>query len=55
MVPACSSGTLTNVLPHVNAMPQTQDIVHSTQTRGRPVAVLSIDLERDTGTHSYPF
>ena len=24
-VPACSSGTLTNVLPHRNAMPQTQD------------------------------
>ena len=26
MVPACSSGTLTNVLPHRNAMPQTQDM-----------------------------
>ena len=25
-VPACSSGTLTNELPHRNAMPQTQDI-----------------------------
>ena len=25
-VPACSSGTLTNVLPHRNAMPQTQDM-----------------------------
>ena len=24
-VPACSSGTLTNVLPHRNVMPQTQD------------------------------
>ena len=24
MVPACSSGTLTSVLPHRNAMPQTQ-------------------------------
>ena len=24
-VPTCSSGTLTNVLPHWNAMPQTQD------------------------------
>ena len=26
MVPACSSGTLTNVLPHRNAIQQTQDI-----------------------------
>ena len=26
MVPACSSGTLTNVLPHRNAMLQTQDM-----------------------------
>ena len=26
MVPTCSSGTLTNVLPHRNAMPQTQDM-----------------------------
>ena len=26
MVPACSSGTLTNMLPHWNAMPQTQDM-----------------------------
>ena len=25
-VPACSSGTLTNVLPHKNTMPQTQDM-----------------------------
>ena len=25
-VPVCSSGTLTNVLPHRNAMPQTQDM-----------------------------
>ena len=25
MVPACSSGTLTNVLPHWNAMLHTQD------------------------------
>ena len=28
MVPAYSSGTLTNVLPHRNAMPQTQDMTH---------------------------
>ena len=27
-VPACSSGTLTNVLLHRNAMPQTQDATH---------------------------
>ena len=26
MVPACSSGILTNVLPHRNVMPQTQDM-----------------------------
>ena len=26
IVPACSSSTLTNVLPHRNAMPQTQDM-----------------------------
>ena len=26
IVPACSSGTLTNVLPHWNAMTQTQDV-----------------------------
>ena len=40
MVPACSSGALTNVLPHRNAMPQTQDTTphprHSIQTWGRP-------------------
>ena len=57
-VPACSSGTLTNVLPHRNAMLQTGHDTqpsHSIQTRGRPVAVLSIDVERHTGMHSYPF
>ena len=32
-VPACSNGTLTNVLPHRNAMPQTQD------TAPQPVTV----------------
>ena len=26
MVPACSCGALTNVLPHKNAMPQTEDM-----------------------------
>ena len=28
---------------------------HSIQTQGRPVAVLSIDVERHTGRHRYPF
>ena len=50
MVPACSSGTLTNVQPHRNAM--LQDTGHDTpprhsiQTRGRPIAVLSIDFRK---------
>ena len=52
---ACS-GTLTNVLPYRNAMPQTQDMTpgpprHSIHTRGRPAA----DVECHTGIHSYPF
>ena len=34
-VPACSSGTLTNMMPHRNAMPQTQD------TTLHPVTVYS--------------
>ena len=58
MAPACSSDTLTNVLPHWNAMPQAgRDTPsrHSVQTRGRTVAVLSIDLERHTGIHNYRF
>ena len=55
-VPDCSSGILTNVLPHLNAMPQTQDTTprHSIQTRGRPVAVQSIDVERHARIHYYP-
>ena len=48
-----------NVLPHRNAMLQTQDMTHlprhSIQTQGRPVAVLSIDVEHHTRIHSYPF
>ena len=28
---------------------------HSIQTQGRPVVVLSIDVERHTGSHNYPF
>ena len=55
MVPACSSGTLTNVLPHRNAMQHDTPPRHSVQTRGRSVTVLSIDVERHTGILSYPF
>ena len=56
MFPACSSGTLSNMLPHRNAMPQTQDMTptrHSIQTWVGPV-VLSIDVECHTGIHNYP-
>ena len=44
MVPTCSSGILTNMLPHRNAMPQTQDMTphHITVYRDRPVIVQSI-------------
>ena len=57
-VPTCSSAILTNVLAHRNTTPQTQDMTphpprHSIQARGRPVDVLSIDVERHTGIHSY--
>ena len=60
-VRACSSDILNIVLPHWNAMPHTLDMtpqpgpvtVHS--TRGRPVAVLTIDLERHIGSDNYPF
>ena len=38
MVPTCSSDTLTNVLPHRNAMPQTQDMT------SYPVTVYRADL-----------
>ena len=58
MAPACSSGTLTNVLPQRNAMPQTQDMTSkpvTVYTQGRPVVVLYIDVERHTGIHNYPF
>ena len=41
-VPVCSSGTLTNVLPHRNAMPQTQDMTPHPVTVYRHVAVLSL-------------
>ena len=42
MVPACSSGTLTNVLPHRNAMPQTQDTTPHPVTVYRHGADLSL-------------
>ena len=38
-VPTCSSGTLTNVLPHRNAMPQTQDMTPHPVTVYRPVSI----------------
>ena len=41
MVPACSSGSLTNVLPLRNAMPQTQDTTHHPVTVYRHRADLS--------------
>ena len=41
-VPACSSGTLTNMLPHRNAMPQTQDTTPHPITVYRHGADLSL-------------
>ena len=41
-VPACSSGTLTNVLPHRNAMPQTQNTTPHPVTVYRHGANLSL-------------
>ena len=41
-VPTCSSGTLTNVLPHRNAMPQTQDMTSHPVTVYRHGADLSL-------------
>ena len=41
-VPACSSGTLTNVLPHRNAIPQTQDTTPHPVTVCRHGADLSL-------------
>ena len=42
MVSACSSDTLTNVLPHRNAMPQTQDMTPHPVTVNRHGADLSL-------------
>ena len=58
-VPACSShvssGTLTNVLPHRNAIPQTQDTTPRPVTVYRHGAELSLCypliMERHTGIH----
>ena len=41
-VPACSSGTLTNVLPHRNAMAQTEDMTPQPVTAYRHGADLSL-------------
>ena len=57
-VPTCSTGTLTNVLPHWNAMPQTQDMIPNPVTVYKHRADLSlcyplmwnVTLE-DTATH----
>ena len=48
----CSSGTLINVLPHRNAIPQTCDMTPylvRIQTQGLSVIVLSIYVECHTG------
>ena len=42
MVSACSSGTLTNVLPHRNAMPKSQDMTPNPVTVYRHKADLSL-------------
>ena len=56
-MPACSSGTLANVLPRRYAMPQRHRTWHPTrhriQTRGQNV-VLSNDVERYTGINNFP-
>ena len=56
---ACSSGTLTSVLPHrdchVADTGHGTSPRHSIQTRDRSVDVLSIDVKRHIGIHNYPF
>ena len=47
--PACSSGPLTNVLPHRNVLLQTQIMTPLPVTVYRLAVVLSIDVERHTG------
>ena len=59
-VPACSSSTLTNVLPHMNAIMQTQDMTPYSVMVYRHRADLSlcylifIDVELHMGMHNYP-
>ena len=57
MVPACSSGALTNVLPHWNALLQTQDMPFHPVTVCRHGADLSLcdSLMWNTGIHNYPY
>ena len=55
-VPACSSGTFTNELSqkcHAADTGHDTQPYHSIQTQGRPIVVLSIDVERHTGIHNY--
>ena len=60
MVLACSSGTYFDQCAATLEC-HAADTGHGTlsrltvQTRGRPVAVLSFDVERHTGIYSYPF
>ena len=52
MVPTCSSGTSTKLLPHRNATGHDNPHCNSKQTQGRPVIVLSIDVERQIVIHN---
>ena len=55
---ACCSGTITNsATQEFHAADTGHDTppCHGIQTQGRPIVVLCIDLERDTGIHNYPF
>ena len=58
-VPACSSGTFDQCVAtqecHAADTGHDTPPHHSIQTQSRPVAVLSIDVGRHTGIHSYPF
>ena len=55
MVPACSSGTLTNVLPRRNVMPQTQNMTPHPVTVPISMSWIRPDLEilRRPSTHTY--
>ena len=54
-VPACSSGTLTNVEFYAADTGHDTPPRHSIQLRGRPVVVLFIDVEHHTGIYNCPF